>query len=366
MTLENTELDFRPDSFEISMDIPHSKHARWTNYVRGAAQMIARLSPSSTVGMDCLVVGQAPYGVPRGSGLSSSSALTVAAAIALAHCAGLQVDREAFVSLCSDAEWYVGTRGGIMDQFISLLAQRDHALFLDCRPDHNGHFTTQHVPLPDGYAILIADTGVRHDNTRGEYNLRVASCRTGVGFVKYTWPEVRHLRDLENIEWGLIESLLPTSCTVADAEARGFLDGNIPGLNSVDRMNVRACCRHVWHENHRVLAACDAFSRGDMLQAGSLISLAHRSARDDYDISCPEIETFVSAAAEIAGVAGSRIIGAGWGGCALVVVRNECVAGLQDALEQQFAKKHGYVPAVFPCRFGAAAGYAATVVDKRS
>lgn len=359
--LENIEPEFPVDAFEISEDVSRSETSPWGNYVRGAAQMLARLAPASVTGMDCLVVGKAPYGVPRGSGVSSSSALTVAAAIALAHFAGLQIDRETFASMCSDAEWYVGTRGGIMDQFISLLAQRNHALFLDCRPRQDGHYRTRHVPLPDEYEILIADSGIHHDNARGRYNLRVASCRSGVGILRSKWPDATHLRDLEGVEWEQIEPLLPVELSVADALERGCQIDDIPGLNPDDRLRVRACCRHVWHENRRVQQALSALENADVSEVGRLITLAHASARDDYNISFPEMETLVSTAAAVPGMAGGRITGAGWGGCALFLVRRESVGDLRLALERRFLQEHGRVPAVFPCRFGAAAGYIATV-----
>ena len=359
--LSNAEPEFPAETFQMSDNIPFSESYRWSNYFRGAAQMVARTTTNSGVGMDCLVVGEAPFGVPRGSGLSSSSALTVAAAIALAHFADLKLEPNEFVRFCSDAEWYVGTRGGIMDQFISLYARRNHALFLDCRPCQNGTYTTNHVPLPDNYEIIIAETGVRHENARGEYNKRVAACRSGVGLLNTNWPLATHLRDFENIEWGLLEPYLPEEITVRDALAHSCQIGDIPGLEPDDKLRIQANCRHVWHENQRVRLAYQALNHGNITEAGRLVSLAHASARDNYNISFPEMELLILAARSIAGVMGGRITGAGWGGCAVFLVQKQSVPTLQRTLQERFFQQYGRVPNVYPCRSGTAAGYVATI-----
>ena len=359
--LANIEPEFEQSAFTVSEEIPQASPGHWSNYVRGAAQMIARLAPDAFTGMDCLAVGAAPLGLARGSGLSSSSALTVSATLALAHFAGLNLPPEQFVQICSDAEWYVGTRGGIMDQFISLLARRDHALFLDCRPDVNGQYATRHVPLPAAYQILLADSGVHHSNVRGEYNKRVASCRIGVASLRRKHPGITHLRDVHSIPWGELAPSLPEQIGAVKAATSGLLDTDIPGLEPADVLHVRACCRHVWHENHRVEQALAALDSGDIAAVGALLQAAHASARDDYAISTPEIETLVASASAAPGVVGARLTGAGWGGCVLVLVRQEEAVHAAGVIQNSFLSAHGRVPTIFPCRTGAAAGLVATV-----
>ena len=145
------------------------------------AQEAARLGLTTPLrGLNGLVDGAMPFGVPRGAGVSSSSALTVAAAVALADVNGWEPAGADLAQFCSVAEWYVGTRGGVMDHFASILSRRDHALFLDCRPTPAGSYATKHVPMPAGYRLMVVDSGVHHDNARGEFNLRVAACRAGV------------------------------------------------------------------------------------------------------------------------------------------------------------------------------------------
>ena len=354
--IANAEPQFEQVSFETSSEIPHAPPGDWSNYVRGAAQMVAQAAPDAYSGMDCLIVGEAPLGLARGSGLSSSSALTVAAGVALAHFARFAPPPEQFVQACSDAEWYVGTRGGIMDQFISLLARRDHALFLDCRPSRDGRYVTQHIPLPEDHQILIADSGVQHSNVRGEYNKRVASCRIGVALLSAHWAGITHLRDLHGVPWQDVAPHLPEQITVSAALAAGMPIAGIPGLAQDDRLNVRACCRHVWHENHRVLAVLESLRNGDVNSVGWQLQQAHASARDDYAVSTPELETLVAAASDAPGVVGARLTGAGWGGCVLVLVHQDSATEAAEVVQYRFHQKYGRTPSIFPCRTGAAAG----------
>jgi galactokinase len=185
----NLEAEYPLLSFTIRPDIPSAPAGDWGNYARGAAQELDRRLGRELRGLDGLITGQPPYGVPRQVGLSSSSSLTVVVALTLAHLNGWQPEGTVLAQLCSEAEWYVGTRGGIMDQFIALLGRRDEALFLDCRPDAEGRYQTDHIPLPKDYRLLIADSGVHHQKVkRGAYNQRVASCRAGVESLRPDFP----------------------------------------------------------------------------------------------------------------------------------------------------------------------------------
>ena len=135
VNLRNVDPERFPSrNFAISAEIPRSPLGDWANYVKGAAQALRQATGRELCGADILASGQAPWGVPAAAGLSSSSALTVVAALTLAALNGIDLPKLALARLCSEAEWYVGTRGGIMDQFISILAERDRALLLDCRP----------------------------------------------------------------------------------------------------------------------------------------------------------------------------------------------------------------------------------------
>jgi galactokinase len=355
--LANLEEQFPPLTFTISPDIPSAPPGDWGNYARGAAQELSRQLKRDLRGLDGLVVGQAPQGVPRKVGLSSSSALTVVAALTLARINGWQPERTGLAQLCSEAEWYVGTRGGIMDQFIALLGQRDHALFLDCRPVSDGQYKMDHIPLPKDYSLLIADSGVRHQKVvKGAYNQRVAACRAGVGLLRPHFPGIAYLRGVQSVPWAELAEWLPEEATVSEIRERGVELGDVPGLTSDTLLKVRARCRHVWTENRRVEAAVAALTAGDVATLGRLLNEAHASARDDYEISCPELEVLVNAACEVDGVVGARLTGAGLGGCIVAVVHKDAVSDFEAHVSNQFQTQVGRETTIFACRSGPGAG----------
>jgi len=365
--LHNVEPAFPPQTFTIGPAIPSAPRGDWTNYVRGAAQMVAqeyglritdyalRNASPPVRGMDALVVAASPHGVPRGAGVSSSSALTVVAALALAWLNGWQPDPVPFARLCSEAEWYVGTRGGMMDQFIALLARPGHALFLDCRPQGVDQYTFAHVRLPSKVRIMVADSGVHHANVRGEFNLRVAACRAGVACLRARYPGIAKLRDVQEVDWAELAPLLPEALAVAEARVRGAdLDG-VPLPTGDAALRVRACCRHVHSENARVQATVAALEAGDVATAGRLLNEAHTSARDDYEISCPELEVLVEAARAVEGTAGARLTGAGWGGCIVALVHQEAVAQFEVEVSRRYREATGREAAIFACSAGGGA-----------
>jgi galactokinase len=257
---------------------------------------------------------------------------------------------------CSEAEWYVGTRGGIMDQFISLLGQRDRALFLDCRPVSDGQYRTQLVPLPQGYTILIADSGVRHSNVRGEYNHRVAACRAGVKLLENHFPGATHLRDVQHVAWSELAPILPEETTVHELASQGIDLGDLPGLTPSTHLKIRARCRHVWTENQRVADAVAGLQCGDVAAFGRLLDKAHASARDDYEISCPELELLVETAREVKGVVGVRLTGAGWGGCIVAMVCDDAVDEFQAYVSKVYPDRSGRLTTIFTCQTAAGAG----------
>jgi galactokinase len=361
VVLHNVEAYYPPIVFSISSEIPPAPRGNWGNYGRGPAQLLSRRADRPLRGIDALVDGAAPFGVPRGAGLSSSSALTVAAAVALAYLNDVDPSGMEFALACSEAEWYVGTRGGIMDHCIALLAQRGHAMYLDCRPGANGRYRTEHVPLPADYRLLVVNSGVRHENARGEYNHRVAACRAGVALLRREHPNITHLRDLQNVPWGQLSPYLPELVTAGELWERGYDLGDLPGLTADVPLKVRARCRHVWTENERVLAAMDALHAHDVPRVGRLLDEAHSSARDDYEVSCQELECLVAAAKEVDGVAGARLTGAGWGGCMVALVHAEAVPAFEAHLSACYRAQAGKDAAIFACQAGLGAGLVATV-----
>lgn len=354
--LSNMEERFPTFSFAISPDISPGPAGDWGNYAKGAVHELARRLGRALRGFDGLVVGGRPFGVPRGVGLSSSSATTVVIAVALAHVNGWRPDGVTMAQLCAEAEWFVGTRGGIMDQFISLLGRRDHALFLDCRPGPGGGYETELVPLPHGYSLLIADSGVRHRNVGGSFNQRVAACRAGVKLLQARFPDITQLRDVQDVDWDDLAPTLPELTTVGELSARGIDLGDVPGLSRDSALKVRSRCRHVWTENRRVGAAVSALRAGEVVALGRLLNEAHASARDDYEISCPELEILVDTAREVDGVVGARLTGAGWGGCIVAVVRDDAVSEFEAYVAVQYRDRAGRRTTVFACQSAPGAG----------
>jgi galactokinase len=244
-----------------------------------------------------------------------------------------------------------------MDHFAAILSRRDHALFLDCRADAAGDYTTRHVPFPASHRLLVVDSGVHHDNVRGEYNLRVAACRAGVALLRPLVPGATHLRDFQSIAWEDLAPHLPDLTTPADLAAHGIDLGEIPGLTPDTPLRVAACCRHVWTENARVLAALDELSAGRMDQVGTLLTTAHVSAAQDYAISTPELDHLVHTANSLPGVAGARLTGAGWGGCMVVLVEAWATEAVQNQLGDSFAARFHRLPPRFLCQAGPGAGW---------
>ena len=356
--LANVEAEFTERSFPISPDVPPRPVGDWANYVQGAAQLLERECGPGLRGMDVMVDGAPPYGVPRGAGVSSSSALTVAAAVALAGLNCLSLEGPALAERCSRAEWYVGTRGGVMDHFASLLSQRGHALFLDCRPGPDG-YTYSRVPLPASHAVMVVDSGVRHRNTGPHFNQRVAEGRIGIHLLGARYPGITHLRDVSALPWEELEPVLPERIAAADLPALGIdlarlLNGGV--LPQSAEYLVRRRCRHVVTENQRVLRAVAAMEAGDMTTLGRLMDEAHASARDDYEISIPEIEVLVEAARAHPGTLGARLTGAGWGGCIVALVEREEASSFGASVAEAYHRQTGGTARVFHCVPGPGAG----------
>jgi len=303
-------------------------------------------------GIDGLVVSSLPNGVPKGAGLSSSTALTVVIVTALLHYSQQNIPPNRVAQLCSDAEWYVGTRGGIMDQFASLFARQGHAMFLDCRPTSEGDYQFQHTPLPNDYQLFVVDSNVHHENAGNEFNQRVAACRAGVALLQRSLPTITHLRDVQEISWQLLEGELPEQITLDQLNAQGINLGDIPGLEPMTVLQVQARCRHVWTENQRVRKAIMALRDQNITQLGTLLHSAQISARNDYEISCPEIEVLIEAANQVEGVVGSRLTGAGWGGCIIALVHQDAADSFQQHVQRYYRDQTQLDATIFACRAG--------------
>lgn len=278
------------DRFSLAA-IDRNQGERWSNYLRGVVKVMQEAG-HSLGGFDAVVQGD----VPQGAGLSSSAAFEVAVAVAVDALNGLGLERRELALLAQRAEnQFVGVQCGIMDQFISLFASADAALLIDCR---SLAFSLVPLPLAAHQAVLvICDSGVRRGLVDSAYNERRQQCRDGVTLLSSLLKrELKSLRDLSLQEWLEHEHALPE-----------------PLANR---------CRHVVSENERVIKAQEALAQGDLAQFGALMNESHRSLRDDFAVSCPELDRLVAMTQEHSGTIGARMTGAGFGGC-IIAVMNE-------------------------------------------
>jgi galactokinase len=277
----------------------------WGDYVLGVAVMLRREGHAD--GSATLLIAS---DVPLGAGLSSSAALEVAVATALVDIAGARLDPTATARLCQKAETdFVGARVGIMDQFVACRARPRSALLLDCRS-----LDSRPVPVPSGVRLVACNTMVRHGHATGEYNRRRAECERGVAILRTRHPDVASLRDVDP----------------------GTLEAHRAELPD----EIFRRCRHVVTENLRVMRMAAALEQNDLAAIGPLMAASHGSLRDDYEVSSPELDAMVDAAA-MPGVYGSRMTGGGFGGCTVNLVDAEAVDEFVRRVPRQYEASTG-------------------------
>jgi len=297
--------------FDLNAASPQPRH-QWSDYVFGVAVMLEQAGYNLR-GADLLIFGN----VPLGAGLSSSASIEVATGLALLENSGLAIDRVELAKLGQRSEnAFVGMRCGIMDQFISCCGHIDRALWLDCRS-----LDYRLLPLPSGVSLAICNTMVRHELASGEYNQRRAECEAGVSSLARDLPDVRALRDV----------------TLADLELYGR---HLPET-------ILKRCRHVVSENERVMEAAGALDRGDPAAFGRFMAESHRSLRDDYAVSCTELDLMVDIASQVKGVFGARMTGGGFGGCTINLVQTEHVEEFKRAVAEKYELATGRAPEIY-------------------
>jgi galactokinase len=284
----------------------------WSDYVAGVAVMLRRHGYAPE-GATLLVAGD----VPIGAGLSSSAALEVAAATALLDLTGWAVDPTELAKICQRAEnEFVGARCGIMDQFVACHASAGSALLLDCRS-----LDSRPVPVAADLRLVACNSMVRHGHAGGEYNRRREECERGVAHLQSREPGVRSLRDVDPI----------------------MLEAHRTALPDV----IFRRCRHVVTENGRVLQTAAAFERGALEALAPLMAESHRSLRDDYEVSCPELDVLVELANGTSGVYGARMTGGGFGGCTVNIVHADAVAEFHDRMTALYEARTGRRPEIY-------------------
>lgn len=299
---------------EFALDRPiERQEPRWANYSRGvAAEMLAAGIPLT--GLDALITNS----LPPGGGLSSSAAIEVATACCFLAEGGLDIDMSRLALICQKAEHeYAQVPVGIMDQTAVISSRAGHAMLLDCRD-----LSKQFVPLDASeLRVVIVNSMVKHELSGGEYAQRRRQCEEGVAFFKRHHPNVRALRDvtMKQVE-----------------EARGELDPV-----------VFRRCRHVVSENARAQETAKLLSKKEYERAGELMVQSHNSLRDDYEVSCVELDFLAAEAMKIKGVYGARMTGGGFGGCIVALVQPRAVEALLEHVRKSYQERFEKEPVGF-------------------
>ena len=299
-------IDYRLDDFEK----PEPGH--WSCYVLGVVKEL-RLLGLVSHGFDAVIDGN----LNLGAGLSSSAALETATALALQAVFDFEMSRVDIATLCQRVEHrYAGVMCGIMDQFASGLGCSDHALLLDCR-------TLSYVNIPvnlGDYRIVIISSDVKRELASSAYNERRAQCEEGVALFRQYDPAIGSLRDV----------------------TPDLFDAYGDQLSDV----VYRRCRHVITENARVLDASAALSADELAQFARLMTASHNSLRDDFEVSCDELDCLVDIANDTEGVLGSRMTGAGFGGCTVTLIHMDAIEKLRANLSS-YTDRFGLNPEMF-------------------
>jgi galactokinase len=301
------------ECFTLARLYPSERRA-WTDYLTGVAALL-RDRGAPMCGANLYVHGN----VPRGSGLSSSAALELATAFALIELNALTITPVDTAKLCQRAEHeFAGVKCGIMDQFISCLGRKGHALLLDCRT-----LVYDYVPVPQEADLIVCDTGIKRALAGSDYNRRREECATGVRILSGVLPGITALRDVSSAQLHEHQELLDPV--------------------------VRRRCMHVVSEDERVQRSAGALRGGNLTEFGKLMYDSHLSLRRDFEVSCPELDLIVDLCAGSEGVYGARMTGAGFGGCAICLAGKGYAEGVIARLNAGYRVKSGVRATVYTC-----------------
>lgn len=299
--------DFQ-DEFTTTLDVLEHSPKNWPNYLMGVIQQLQMMGHQIPA-FNCVISGD----VPAGAGMSSSAALECATGWGLSQLFDLKIERLDLVRLAQRAEnQFVGLQCGIMDMFASTFGKQHQVIRLDCRSLEYEYF-----PLELGdYQVVLFDTGVKHSLASSEYNNRRKECEAGVKLLQQHEPHVESLRDVTE------EMLLKYQ--------RQF-----------DPV-VFVRCMYVVQENNRLLAGCEDLKRGDIDSFGQRMYGSHNGLRDMYEVSCTELDYLVSFMKTEKNVLGARMMGGGFGGCTINIIKRTAVDELFERLSKayQIAMKH--------------------------
>lgn len=291
---------------------------QWAKYIYGVIELM-RQRGKNPHGFNCVFGGN----IPVGAGLSSSAALENLFSFSINSIFDLGFSELDLVKIGQQCEHeYIGVKCGIMDQFVSMFGKKESALLLDCRS-----LTYKYKPFnPQGYCLVLIDTRVKHSLAASEYNQRRDDCEKGVEILSKINPNIKSLRDL----------------------SLDFLHEHKDELCETTYKR----CKYVIEENSRVLSACEALDKGDYEKFGKLMYDSHNGLKTLYNVSCPELDTLVDAASEIPGVIGARMMGGGFGGCTINLVKKDACNALVENVSARYNSAFRKIPRVMEVAIG--------------
>lgn len=305
------------EQFNCTLDEIQKTPRGWPNYILGVVEQFQK-ADCAFRGFNCVFGGD----IPIGAGLSSSAAVETGFAFALNEIFQFGVDPLMLAQFAQKAEnEFVGVQCGIMDQFINVFGAEHTALRIDCRS-----LEYVPVPFPEGADIVLFDTRVSHSHAASGYNKRRAECEKGVRKIAKRFPQVASLRDV----------------------TPEILKGSKKSLDATTYKR----CAFIVHENERVLAACEELKKNDLSAFGQLLYASHEGLSKKYEVSCPELDALVKFVKSEPGVFGARMMGGGFGGCTINLIRPEAVLTVCKNVEQMYKKKFKTSPAVYVTSIG--------------
>jgi len=300
----------KQESFETNFSGKLKKSEMgWPNYLLGVVDRLQKHGYELQAGFDCVFGGN----VPIGAGLSSSAALEGGVLYGLSQLFEWDIPPVEMAQIAQEAEnKFVGVQCGIMDQFISLNGKKAHAMKLDCR-------SLEYEFYPFNFRdirIVLCDTQVRRELASSEYNVRRAQCENGVEVMQKYDPKVSSLRDVTH----------------------DFLMAHKEEFDPT----VFQRCKYVIEENQRVLQACADLQSNDLVSFGKRMYASHAGLRNEYEVSCSELDILVDAARDIEGVMGARMMGGGFGGCTINLVKKDKLESFRDQVTEIYSRKTDY------------------------
>lgn len=295
-------------------ELVYNKAHDWANYPKGVMKVFETHGHKITHGFDVLFYGN----IPNSSGLSSSASIEVLTGVILNSLFKLNIDMIEIVKMCQEAEnKFIGVNCGIMDQFAVGMGTENCAILLDC---NTLNYSYSKIKM-DGYNIVISNTNKKRGLADSKYNERRSQCETALKELQKV-KNINSLGELTEDEFEAIKH------------------------NISDPINIKRA-KHAVYENRRTLRAVKALENNNLEEFGKLMIASHASLRDDYEVTGKELDTLVNLALECDGVIGSRMTGAGFGGCTVSIVKEECIPAFTKSIEEKYEEKIGYKPSFY-------------------